>query len=100
MEVPEVQRISRMLMDLNFEKRAAIPSIGRDRADLVLGGCAILEAMLETWTTSHLRVADRGLREGILAKLMQEDGYIEPGQLWTSQPKKPRLRHPRRARRS
>jgi exopolyphosphatase/guanosine-5'-triphosphate,3'-diphosphate pyrophosphatase len=75
-------------MDLSFEERSAIPSIGRERADLVMGGCAILEAMLETWPTDQLRVADRGLREGILAKLMAEDGFIKPGQSWTSQPKK------------
>jgi exopolyphosphatase/guanosine-5'-triphosphate,3'-diphosphate pyrophosphatase len=52
----------------------AEPCIGRERADLVLAGCAILEAMLQTWPCERLRVADRGLREGILATLMAEDG--------------------------
>lgn len=98
MHVDEVTNVAKNLIDLTFEKRAAIPSIGRERADLVLGGCAILDAMLETWSTSRLRVADRGLREGILAKLMAEDGYIEPGQNWKSQPKKSRSRYPRRNR--
>lgn len=79
MHVDEVTNVAKNLIDITFDKRAAIPSIGRERADLVLGGCAILDAMLETWSTSRLRVADRGLREGILAKLMAEDGYIEPG---------------------
>lgn len=88
MHTNEVTNVSKRLMDLNFEERSAIPSIGRERADLVMGGCAILEAMLETWPTDQLRVADRGLREGILAKLMAEDGFIKPGQSWTSQPKK------------
>jgi exopolyphosphatase / guanosine-5'-triphosphate,3'-diphosphate pyrophosphatase len=40
----------------------------------VLAGCAILEAMLQMWPCERLRVADRGLREGILATLMAEDG--------------------------
>lgn len=100
MSAEDVPRISRELMELPFEKRAAIPSIGRERADLVLGGCAILEAMLETWSPSQLRVADRGLREGILAKLMVEDGHLDPGKRWISLPKKQRPRSPRRARRS
>ena len=88
MHTDEVANVSNRLMNLSFDERSAIPSIGRERADLVMGGCAILEAMLETWPTSQLRVADRGLREGILAKLMAEDGFIKPGQTWTSQPKK------------
>ena len=46
----------------------------RIAADLVLAGCAILEALLQTWPCERLRVADRGLREGILATLMAEDG--------------------------
>lgn len=100
MNAADVPRISRELMELPFDKRAAIPSIGRDRADLVLGGCAILEAMLETWSPDQLRVADRGLREGILAKLMAEDGHLDPSKRWVSLPKKQRPRNPRRARRS
>ena len=45
-----------------------------DRADLVLAGCAILEAIRRTWPSERLRVADRGLREGILTELMYADG--------------------------
>jgi exopolyphosphatase/guanosine-5'-triphosphate,3'-diphosphate pyrophosphatase len=41
----------------------------------VLAGCAILEALLRVWPCERLRVADRGLREGILATLMAEDGH-------------------------
>jgi exopolyphosphatase/guanosine-5'-triphosphate,3'-diphosphate pyrophosphatase len=59
---------------MNYEERAASPCIGRDRADLVLGGCAILEEIRRAFPASRLRVADRGLREGILAYLMKEDG--------------------------
>jgi exopolyphosphatase/guanosine-5'-triphosphate,3'-diphosphate pyrophosphatase len=44
----------------------------------VLAGCAILEALLLTWPCERLRVADRGLREGILATLMAEDGVYRP----------------------
>jgi exopolyphosphatase/guanosine-5'-triphosphate,3'-diphosphate pyrophosphatase len=48
--------------------------IGADRADLVLAGCAILEAIRRVWPSDRLRVADRGLREGILSEHMSEDG--------------------------
>lgn len=88
MHTEEVSNVSKRLINLSFAERSAIPSIGKERADLVMGGCAILEAMLETWPTTQLRVADRGLREGILAKLMSEDGFIKPGQSWRSQPKR------------
>lgn len=93
MQTTEARNISNYLLNLSFEQRASLPCIGRERADLVLGGCAILEAMLETWPTDQLRVADRGLREGILAQLMAEDGYIKPGQCWASMPKQSKSRH-------
>ncbi|MDX2238149.1 MAG: Ppx/GppA phosphatase family protein [Hyphomonadaceae bacterium] len=54
-------------------QRARHPCIGRDRADLVLPGCAILDAVLSLWPAQRLRVADRGLREGMLMTLMARD---------------------------
>ncbi|MTI45768.1 Ppx/GppA family phosphatase [Roseibium hamelinense] len=62
------------LRDMPYEERVENPCIGADRADLVLAGCAILEAIRRRWTCSRLRVADRGLREGILTELMSADG--------------------------
>jgi exopolyphosphatase/guanosine-5'-triphosphate,3'-diphosphate pyrophosphatase len=58
------------LMDLNPRERAAQPCIGPDRADLVLAGAAILQAVQELWPCARVRVADRGLREGLLMSLM------------------------------
>jgi exopolyphosphatase/guanosine-5'-triphosphate,3'-diphosphate pyrophosphatase len=52
--------------------RASQPCIGPDRADLVLAGAAILQAVQELWPCERVRVADRGLREGLLLALMQE----------------------------
>jgi len=69
----EVRSVSGRLLAMNFEARSREPCVGPDRADLVLGGCAILEAMMRLWPCERLRVADRGLREGILASLMAED---------------------------
>jgi exopolyphosphatase / guanosine-5'-triphosphate,3'-diphosphate pyrophosphatase len=70
-------QIGEMIMSLrgaDFEARVANPCIGRDRADLVLAGCAILEAIRQRWHCPRMRVADRGLREGILVELMAADG--------------------------
>nr|WP_321457628.1 Ppx/GppA phosphatase family protein [uncultured Cohaesibacter sp.] len=66
------------VLDMNFQERMNNPCIGADRADLVLAGCAILEAFHREWPCSQLRVADRGLREGILMELMIDDGVWNP----------------------
>ncbi len=51
-------------------ERSTLPCIGQDRADLVVAGCAILEAILDLWPARRLGVADRGIREGILRSLI------------------------------
>jgi exopolyphosphatase/guanosine-5'-triphosphate,3'-diphosphate pyrophosphatase len=61
------------LIDTTFDERAANPCIGKERADLVLAGCAILEAIRRAFPSPRLRIADRGLREGILMNMMRED---------------------------
>lgn len=63
----------RALIGMDYERRAAHPCIGRDRADLVIPGCAIFEAIRREWPTDRVRVADRGLREGMLISLMDAD---------------------------
>lgn len=60
------------LLGLTAAERAQEPCIGADRADLVLAGAAILQAVQELWPCSRVRVADRGLREGLLMSLMSE----------------------------
>jgi exopolyphosphatase/guanosine-5'-triphosphate,3'-diphosphate pyrophosphatase len=59
---------------MTYEDRVASPCIGAERADLVLAGCAILEAIRRAFPCPRLRVADRGLREGMLVQMMREDG--------------------------
>jgi exopolyphosphatase/guanosine-5'-triphosphate,3'-diphosphate pyrophosphatase len=71
----DVRTVSNELIAMTYAERVAQPCIGHERADLVLAGCAILEALLRIWPCQRLRVADRGLREGILATLMAEDGH-------------------------
>lgn len=74
LEVTDTLAIGRRLAGMDFAGRAAHPCIGRDRADLVVAGCAILEAICRAWPVPRLRVADRGVREGILFGLLSQRG--------------------------
>ena len=58
------------LARMRVTERAAVGCIGADRADLIVPGCAVFAAIAALWPCGQLRVADRGLREGILRELM------------------------------
>jgi exopolyphosphatase/guanosine-5'-triphosphate,3'-diphosphate pyrophosphatase len=74
--IEAMQKISNMIAGMDYEERSGLPCIGSERADLVVAGCAILEAIIEIWPAKNLGVADRGIREGILRSLMARDGWI------------------------
>jgi exopolyphosphatase/guanosine-5'-triphosphate,3'-diphosphate pyrophosphatase len=74
MSEDEISAVIGRLVTMSYEERVADPCIGAERADLVLAGCAILEAIRRAFPFKRLRVADRGLREGMLVQLMREDG--------------------------
>jgi exopolyphosphatase / guanosine-5'-triphosphate,3'-diphosphate pyrophosphatase len=59
------------LAGLSLSQREAMPCIGRERADLVVAGCAMLEEIIDIWPATHLDVADRGIREGVLRQMMR-----------------------------
>ena len=82
----QVDETLHALLGMSFERRVAHPCIGRDRADLVLPGCAIFEAIRREWPTERVRVADRGLREGILISLMDADRAHKRGQFGRRRP--------------
>ncbi len=67
--------IAERLSRLSPDERRGLPCIGNERADLVVAGCAILEAILDIWPATRLGVADRGIREGILRSLMSADAH-------------------------
>lgn len=64
------------LLAMTYQDRAQNPCIGTERADLVLAGCAILDAIRRAFPLPRLCVADRGLREGMLVEMMRADGAI------------------------
>jgi exopolyphosphatase/guanosine-5'-triphosphate,3'-diphosphate pyrophosphatase len=68
-----MRRLSQRLAGMHVGQRAELACIGTERADLVVAGCAILEAILDLWPAERLSVADRGIREGILRTLMAHE---------------------------
>ena len=76
----EIDAVIETLLAMSYNERVASPCIGAERADLVLAGCAILEAIRRAFPVPRLRVADRGLREGILVQMMRDDGVWGGGE--------------------
>ncbi|MEQ1542901.1 MAG: Ppx/GppA phosphatase family protein [Novosphingobium sp.] len=72
-----MRAISARLSGMEPRERRQQPCIGRERSDLVVAGCAILETILDIWPADQLGVADRGIREGILRSLMAAGGAGE-----------------------
>jgi exopolyphosphatase/guanosine-5'-triphosphate,3'-diphosphate pyrophosphatase len=70
----EVTEVMERLLAMSYDERVCNACIGAERADLVLAGCAILEAIRRAFPSGRLRVADRGLREGMLVQMMRADG--------------------------
>ena len=70
MPAPAMRAISAELSGLSLAERSRFPCIGSERADLVVAGCAILETIMDLWPAERLGIADRGIREGILRRLM------------------------------
>ncbi|HEX4261540.1 MAG TPA: Ppx/GppA phosphatase family protein [Acetobacteraceae bacterium] len=61
-----------LLFGLGRSGLNAHPCVGAERSEFVLPGCAIFEAIRRIWPVPHLTVADRGLREGMLLRMMRE----------------------------
>ena len=74
MKLGDIAGVAQRLAGMSYDERVAHPCIRRGRADLVVAGCAIMEAISRLWPMRRLCVADRGLREGMLLALMAADG--------------------------
>lgn len=70
-----LREVGASLARMSHAERAALACIGDERADLIVAGCAILDAILEMFPAEQVCVADRGIREGILRTLMRRDGH-------------------------
>ena len=79
LSIGELDSVTREISAMPYEQRANHACIRRGRADLVIAGCAIIEAISKAWPAQRVRVADRGLREGLLQGLMQAaDAELRP----------------------
>jgi exopolyphosphatase/guanosine-5'-triphosphate,3'-diphosphate pyrophosphatase len=76
MNTAELTATIARLLGMSYQERASNNCIGVERADLVLAGCAILDAIRNAFPLPRLRVADRGLREGMLVEMMRQDGAL------------------------
>ena len=72
----DVDNVINRFLKLGPIGRQAEPGIGKDRAELIMSGSAIIQTLLRIWPTERMRVADRGLREGILYSLMIADNVL------------------------
>lgn len=70
MQSSDLRQLSERLSTMDFAARANFGCMGPDRAELVVAGCAILDAIFDLWPVDRIRVADRGIREGMLIDLM------------------------------
>ncbi len=73
MDDAEVSQAIGRLQTMTYADRVANGCIGPERADLVLAGCAIFDAIRRAFPADRVRIADRGLREGILMQMMSAD---------------------------
>lgn len=80
LDMATVHAICGRITAMTYAQRAAHPCIGPERADLVVAGCAILSALCRLWPAERLRVADRGLREGMLYAMIY--GISAPEGRW------------------
>ena len=69
----DIAAVSAGLAASDWSGRAANPCIGPVRADLVVAGCAILEAICRRWPVGRVRIADRGIREGLLLAMIEAE---------------------------
>lgn len=74
LRVSDIRKTTQKLLKMRPSERFHHPCIGADRADYIISGCAIFEAISNIWPTGEITIADRGVREGIILSLMQAHG--------------------------
>jgi exopolyphosphatase/guanosine-5'-triphosphate,3'-diphosphate pyrophosphatase len=71
-KIDDIKKLTHSVGNMTRAERVACACIGEDRADLVVPGCAIFEAILEMWPLQNIKIADRGIREGVLRSIMNQ----------------------------
>jgi len=74
LKIADLRSTIQKLLAMRPSERFNHPCIGPDRADFIISGCAIFEAISTLWPTGEITIADRGVREGIILSLMKGKG--------------------------
>jgi exopolyphosphatase/guanosine-5'-triphosphate,3'-diphosphate pyrophosphatase len=72
----DLKRVAAMLCALPLEERRKVPGLNPDRADIIIGGAAILDALMEELGLAEIRVLQEGgLREGMLMDYLAQNAH-------------------------
>lgn len=71
----DVERVIGKIKKMGYEGRCRHSCIGKQKADLTIAGCTIIEALGTFWPISEITIADRGIREGILLDMMHHQKH-------------------------
>lgn len=77
-EIPteNIRRLISLIKSSTIEERSKMPGIGKDRADIIIGGVAILEGILDALQPEKVIVADVGVREGVFFDFKEGLGIL------------------------
>ncbi|MBQ9737469.1 MAG: hypothetical protein IJV86_03585 [Clostridia bacterium] len=73
----EIEKTLCLIENADLKTRFTMPEIGKDRADIIMGGVVLLRAVLKRLEPKKIIVADIGVREGVLFDLIQSRGILK-----------------------
>jgi exopolyphosphatase/guanosine-5'-triphosphate,3'-diphosphate pyrophosphatase len=71
----QLKEVITLLGSLSLEARRKVPGLNPSRADIIMGGAAILDTLMEELALPEIRVTDRGLRDGLLVDYLLKNGH-------------------------
>ncbi len=71
----QLKKVIATLCGLPLHERREVPGINPERADIILGGAAIVDALMQELELKEIRISDRGLRDGLLMDYLARIGH-------------------------
>ncbi|MDW5563899.1 MAG: Ppx/GppA phosphatase family protein [Methanomassiliicoccus sp.] len=76
LRMAHLKKLTAMMRAMTLEQRKLVPGINPERADIILGGAAILEAFMEDLKVEELTISERGVLNGLLVDYLSGiEGY-------------------------
>jgi len=76
LRLAHLRKLTAMLRPMTLEQRKQVPGINPERADIILGGAAILETLMEALKIEEITISDRGALNGLLVDYLSAiEGY-------------------------